>query len=90
MESAHGGYAPEPRGVVICSYRIRRGKEVSYEVSRNKYDPGLPAWLKATVTAMIAVAAVAGAGHADTGPAARPATACVQLQALSSQVSAAA
>ena len=59
-------------------------------MSHKKYEPGFPGWLKATVTLMIAVAAVAGAGHADNGPAARPTTACVQLQALSSQVSLAA
>lgn len=56
-------------------------------MNRNKDDPGFPAWLKATITVMIAVAAVTGAGHADNGPAARPTTACVQLQVLSSQVS---
>jgi len=54
--------------------------------NRRKHEPAFQGWLKTAVTLMIALAAVAGAGHVNSGPASRPATACVQLQVLYYQV----
>jgi hypothetical protein len=57
-------------------------------MSHQKNQSGFPGWLKAAITLTMALAAVAGAGHVASGPASRPTTACVELQALFLQVGA--
>jgi hypothetical protein len=51
-------------------------------MSRQTHDPGVPGWLKVIVYLVIALHAPTWAGHAASGPAPRPITACVELRAV--------